>query len=110
MTKSRNVNKWIGYSGAFAFAAIFMVGCVSDVKKAEDGEEAKTAEVDSSATKLMTIGGSMFSIPSPIQTAMLIEKSGADYSNIDRKYVGFHFGGLGADAGTAGGTGCRRVF
>lgn len=79
MTKSRNVNKWIGYSGAFAFAAIFMVGCVSDVKKAEDGES-KTAKVDSSATKLMTIGGSMFSIPSPIQTAMLIEKSGADYN------------------------------
>ena len=80
MTKSKNLNKWIGYSGAFAFAAIFMVGCVSDVKKTEDGGEAKTSEVDSSATKLMTIGGSMFSIPSPIQTAMLIEKSGADYS------------------------------
>lgn len=80
MTKTRSVNKWIGYSGAFALAAIFMVGCVSDVKKTEDGVQASSAEVDSSATKLMTIGGSMFSIPSPIQTAMLIEESGAEYS------------------------------
>jgi hypothetical protein len=80
MTKSRGLNKWIGYSGAFALAAVFMVGCVSDVKKAEDGGETKTAEVDSSGAQLITIGGSMFSIPSPIQTAMLIEKSGADYS------------------------------
>jgi hypothetical protein len=78
MTKSNYLNKWIGYSGAFALAAIFMVGCVSDVKK-EGGEE-NTAVVDSSETKLMSIGGSMFSIPSPIQTAMLIEKSGSDYN------------------------------
>ena len=61
-------------------AAVLMVGCVSDVKKAEDNGEAKTAKVDSSGAQLLTIGGSMFSIPSPIQTAMLIEKSGADYS------------------------------
>ncbi|MCF8277780.1 MAG: hypothetical protein K9J17_13685 [Flavobacteriales bacterium] len=78
MTKSKYSNKWIGYSGALALAAIFMVGCVSDVKKDDGGEG--VAEVDSSATKLMTIGGSMFSIPSPIQTAMLIEKSGSDYN------------------------------
>ncbi|MCF8461211.1 MAG: hypothetical protein K9G46_10825 [Flavobacteriales bacterium] len=77
MIKSKYVNRWMGYSSALAFAAIFMVGCVSDVKK-DDGEG--VAVVDSSATKLMTIGGSMFSIPSPIQTALLIEKSGADYN------------------------------
>jgi hypothetical protein len=77
MIKSKYLNRWMGFSGALAFAAIFMVGCVSDVKK-EEG--AGVAEVDSSANKLLTIGGSMFSIPSPIQTAMLIEKSGADYN------------------------------
>lgn len=80
MTKSNFSNKWIGYSGALAFAAIFMVGCVSDVKKDEGGGEDPAAAVDSSATKMMSIGGSMFSIPSPIQTAMLIEKSGSDYN------------------------------
>lgn len=79
MTKSNYFKKWIGYSGALACAAMFMVGCVSDVKKDDGGGEG-VSEVDSSATKLMSIGGNMFSIPSPIQTALLIEKSGAQYS------------------------------
>jgi hypothetical protein len=79
MTKSNFSNKWIGYSGALAFTAIFLVGCVSDVKKDEGGGEDPAAVVDSSATNML-IGGSMFSIPSPIQTAMLIEKSGSDYN------------------------------
>ena len=78
MIKIKYVNKWMGYGSAFALASIFMVGCVSDVKKDDGGEV--VAEVDSSAAKLMTIGGNMFSIPSPIQTAMLIEKSGAQYN------------------------------
>jgi len=80
MIKNRSLNRWFGYNGGFALAAALMVGCVSDVKKAEDNGEVKTAKVDSSGAQLLTIGGSMFSIPSPIQTAMLIEKSGADYS------------------------------
>lgn len=80
MIKSYFSNKWIGYSGALTFAAIFMVGCVSDVKKDEGGGDDTTAKVDTAGMKLMSIGGSMFSIPSPIQTAMLIEKSGSDYN------------------------------
>lgn len=79
MIKREFFKKWIGYSGMFVATAVLMVGCVSDVKK----EEVKTesvAEVDSSATTLMAIGGSMFSIPSPIQTALLLEKSGAQYN------------------------------
>jgi hypothetical protein len=81
MIKMNSLNKLLSLGGAAAFATIFMVGCVSDVKKDESNNgEQPTAEVDSSGTKLMSIGGSMFSIPSPIQTAMLIEKSGADYN------------------------------
>ena len=80
MIKTNRFNKLLSLGGAAAFATIFMVGCVSDVKKEESGSEKPAAEVDSSATKLMTIGGSMFSIPSPIQTALLIEKSGSDYN------------------------------
>ena len=73
MTKRYLSNKWIGYSGALAFAAIFMVGCVSDVKKDDGaGEEKPAAAVDSSEVKLMSIGGSMFSIPSPIGLANLL--------------------------------------
>lgn len=80
MTKTKTFNKLLNYGSAAAFATIFMVGCVSDVKKDDSGAEAPAENVDSSATKLMTIGGSMFSIPSPIQTAILIEKSGSDYN------------------------------
>lgn len=80
MTKSNYLNKWIGFGGVFALSAIFMVGCVSDVKKEGADEGDTTEKVDSTSTRLMSIGGSMFSIPSPIQTAMLIEKSGADYN------------------------------
>mgnify|MGYP000344040640 CR=1 FL=1 len=47
MIKSKNLNKWIGYSGGFAVAAVLMVGCVSDVKKAEVNGGAETVEADS---------------------------------------------------------------
>jgi len=80
MIKSKFSNRWIGFSGAVAFAVIFMVGCVSDENKEQSDDGDKTAEVDSSSVKLMSIGGSMFSIPSPVQTAILIEKSGAEYN------------------------------
>ncbi len=66
----------------FALCSIFMVGCVSDVKK-EAQDEAANAD-SASANRIMTIGGNMFSIPSPIQTALLIEKSGAEY---DKKFL-----------------------
>lgn len=80
MTKTTPISKLLSLGSAAAIASMFFVGCVSDVKKdGETNEEPKTEEIDSSANKLMTIGGSMFSIPSPIQTAILIEKSGADY-------------------------------
>lgn len=80
MIKTNRFNKLLTLGAAAAFSAIFMVGCVSDVKKEDGASEQPGAEVDSSGTKLMSIGGSMFSIPSPIQTAMLIEKSGSDYN------------------------------
>ncbi|MCF8255956.1 MAG: DsbA family protein [Flavobacteriales bacterium] len=68
-----------GTIGVLAICVMFTAGCVSDVKK--DGGEGQ-ANVDSTdaSERIMTIGGSLFSIPSPIQTAMLIEKSGADYN------------------------------
>ena len=62
---------------------MFTVGCVSDSKK----DPVDTAAVQDSlanANRIMTVGGGMFSIPSPIQTAMLIEKSGAQY---DKKFL-----------------------
>lgn len=77
-----NVSRTKNAIGMFALCSIFMVGCVSDVKK-EAQDEAANAD-SASANRIMTIGGNMFSIPSPIQTALLIEKSGAEY---DKKFL-----------------------
>jgi len=81
MTKSRFSENWIRTGTLFMAAAMLMVGCVSDEKKATDNTQSEaTEEVDSSASRLMSIGGSMFSIPSPVQTAILIKGSGAEYN------------------------------
>jgi len=72
-------NLFNGAIGVLALCAMFSAGCVSDVKKDDSDAQAK-ADSTEAANRIMTIGGSLFSIPSPIQTAMLIEKSGADYN------------------------------
>jgi hypothetical protein len=82
MMNKTNVSRSKNAIGMFALCSIFMVGCVSDVKK-EAQDEAANAD-SASANRIMTIGGNMFSIPSPIQTALLIEKSGAEY---DKKFL-----------------------
>jgi hypothetical protein len=82
MMNKTNVSRTKNAIGMFALCSIFMVGCVSDVKK-EAQDEAANAD-SASANRIMTIGGNMFSIPSPIQTALLIEKSGAEY---DKKFL-----------------------
>ena len=57
-----------------------IIGCKTEVKDAPDQNQGQ-AEVDPAAenNKLMTIGGGLFSIPSPIQTSLLIERTGAEY-------------------------------
>ncbi len=51
-------------------------GCGSD--PAKDGDE--LPEVDSTQTTIVNINGEIFSIPSPLQTALLIKSSGANYT------------------------------
>lgn len=77
MIKKSNLNRLNGVVGLLAICAIFTVGCVSDVKK--DGETGTNTDSTAAAERILTFGGSQFSIPSPIQTALLIEKSGAQY-------------------------------
>lgn len=54
------------------------VGCNNDGNKEEEAEN--KVKVDSSATNLLKIDNTIFSIPSPIQTALLIKKIGSSYS------------------------------
>lgn len=42
-------------------------------------DEITDTEIDADKSNIVSVGDAIFSIPSPIQTAMLIESSGADY-------------------------------
>ncbi len=72
-------NLFNGALGILALMAMFTTGCVSDVKKDSDDGGANS-DSTAASDRIMNIGGSLISIPSPIQTAMLIEKSGAEYN------------------------------
>jgi len=54
-------------------------GCVEGEKGAPTDQEISDASLDSNRTKLLNVGGAIFSIPSPVQTAVLIKNSGASY-------------------------------
>lgn len=57
-------------------SAILASGCGGDSTKKTD----EVPTVDSTQTSIINISGEIFSIPSPIQTALLIKGSGAGYS------------------------------
>ncbi len=60
-----------------AVASLIVAGCGNSKNQAnEHGEEPK----DSTAVPIVSINGQIFSIPSPVQTAMLINQSGAPFS------------------------------
>lgn len=64
---------------ALAVLSVFAVSCGGD----ETADELIEEPIEDNTTKenqLMEIDGKVFSIPSPIQTAMLIQKSGANYN------------------------------
>jgi hypothetical protein len=61
-----------------AIASLFLAGCDScdrDPKPIND-----TPTVDT-ANQVVSVGGALFSIPSPVQTSMLIKETGAKYNN-----------------------------
>ncbi|MBL4669511.1 MAG: hypothetical protein JKY30_09655 [Flavobacteriales bacterium] len=59
--------------------AVCAVSCGGD-EPTEDQIEEPTEEANSNNTQLMEIDGKVFSIPSPVQTAMLIKNAGTNYN------------------------------
>lgn len=59
-------------------ASLFIVGCGGG-DDTETNEVNEAEKIDSSKTTLLTVNGEIFSIPSPIQTAILIKQVGANY-------------------------------
>jgi hypothetical protein len=68
--------------GAVAVVALFLVACAEETKRGSKTNEKKVEkkEVEKDAN-LLKIGGKVFSVPSPIQTAFLLKNSGAAYSS-----------------------------
>ncbi|MBK9283678.1 MAG: hypothetical protein IPM51_05090 [Sphingobacteriaceae bacterium] len=62
-----------------AMLSLFTLNSCGDGKK-DDGNKDEIVETsDTVKTSVLNIGGQLFSVPSPIQTALLIQKSGINY-------------------------------
>ncbi|HRH12228.1 MAG TPA: hypothetical protein PLU73_11970, partial [Bacteroidia bacterium] len=59
-------------------SAITLTSCGGG-KKDENGKDEIVETADTVKTSVLNIGGQLFSVPSPIQTALLIQKSGITY-------------------------------
>jgi hypothetical protein len=60
-------------------AGFLMAGCKGGNGN-EDAEDKDTVKVDTVKTNLLKFDNTLFSVPSPIQTSLLIKKSGANYN------------------------------
>jgi hypothetical protein len=64
---------------AFGLAALMLASCGDKPKEEENNNNENIIDTDTSKTAVLNVGGELFSVPSPIQTAMLIQKSGIAY-------------------------------
>lgn len=77
--KIKSVSKIV--VGAALSSAMILVGCGEPVDGPGTGTEPVAAgpKVDSTKPTLFKIGDELFAIPSPVQTALLIKETGAEY-------------------------------
>src|SRR5690554_868852 len=68
----------ISFIGLLCAISVLLFSC--DEATVSSNTDIKSVELDSTKTNLVNIAGKLFSIPSPIQTAILIKKSGAAYN------------------------------
>lgn len=65
---------------ALSFASVLIAtSCGGDKPKEDDTNNDTVIDTDTAKTAVLNVGGELFSVPSPIQTAMLIQKSGVAY-------------------------------
>ncbi|MCC6252041.1 MAG: hypothetical protein IT238_06220 [Bacteroidia bacterium] len=77
-----NYKKYLKLSFASLVILSFITlnsGCSGDKNKAVD-EEQEEEPIDATKDNLVSVNGELFSIPSPLQTSMLLKNSGANYS------------------------------
>lgn len=79
---SINIRQISKQAGTIALAAFFFVSCAEETKRNNTTDEEKSEKKEEKKdANLLKIGGKVFSIPSPIQTAFLLKSSGAAYSS-----------------------------
>lgn len=79
---SINLRQISKQAGTIALAAFFFVSCAEETKRNNTIDEEKPEKKEEKKdANLLKIGGKVFSIPSPIQTAFLLKSSGAAYSS-----------------------------
>jgi hypothetical protein len=65
---------------ALGFASLLIAtSCGDDKPKEDDTNNDSVVDTDTAKAAVLNVGGELFSVPSPIQTAMLIQKSGVAY-------------------------------
>jgi hypothetical protein len=69
----------IAVCAIFSLSLLVTTSCGGGEKKAESTEDIKEDTSKAVSAGVINIGGEMFSIPSPLQTAMLIQSAGAPY-------------------------------
>ncbi|MGZ3883695.1 MAG: hypothetical protein ACXVP0_07495 [Bacteroidia bacterium] len=77
-----NFRKYMFNPKFFAIGiAVVLASCTNSGKTKEDenGNDSTVVDTDTAKTAVLNVGGELFSVPSPIQTAMLIQKSGVAY-------------------------------
>lgn len=65
-------------------SAVMWVGCVEDTNEGAQGEELSgmnEREIDVNRSNVVNVGGELFSVPSPIETALMMKESGAHFDN-----------------------------
>lgn len=67
-------------AAAFFLTALLFQSCVESSEKSSPEDSQAINEVDSTdQSSLINVSGAIFSIPSPVQTALLIESAGAEF-------------------------------
>ncbi len=64
---------------AIGLAVLVLASCNGGKPKEDENNNDSIVDSDTSKTAILNVGGELFSVPSPIQTAMLIQKSGVTY-------------------------------
>lgn len=67
---------------SFVFGALIIALVLSSCgeRSAQKGDSVKDVKIDSTKSSIVNVSGKLFSIPSPIQTALLIKESNAAYN------------------------------